>query len=280
MYNSLTYTGVRNLTIDDENLQDFYEDGKEYDFYKNEYIKVKNKKGETIYLAKWNGNNVIPIKWKQINNEFFGRITARNDEQRFAFDMLQDDSIIGKCLVGNFGTGKTFLGLSWALDAITSRKPRYDKICYIRNNCDVKDTVSLGALPSDLNAKLLPWAMPLVDILGDKEMYEEYIEEGKIVLDHMGFLRGRSFKNTIVYCTESQNLSSYHMALLVSRIGEGSCLVLDGDIRQSDKDVFTKNSGLKSMIEKFKGNPMFGVVELKINERSPFASLADLLMVD
>jgi len=272
------YTGIRELTLADEEFQKLYEDGSSYGFYKNEYVLIKDSSGVSKDWRKWDGEKLIPLRWKQIDNDYFGKIRPLNDEQRFLFDMLQDEAIIGKLVQGGFGSGKTFLSLSWALDSISERKPKYDKICYVRNPIEVKDVPNLGALPSDLNAKLLPWAMPIVDILGDESIFEEYVLRGKIVLDHLGFIRGRSFKRTIVYVNECQNISKYHLALLISRIGEGSCLIMDGDIRQVDKEIFSKKSGMASMSEALKGNPMFGMVTLKKNERSAFASLADVLM--
>ena len=93
----------------------------------------------------------------------------------------------------------------------------------VRNNVEVKDTFNLGALPSGINEKLLPYAMPAVDLLGNTTELFRLIDDGKLELLHLGFARGRSFENTIVIVDESENLTAEHAALLVSRIGKKFC---------------------------------------------------------
>ena len=276
------YTGVREVVIKPEMLQGIYEGGgQEYDFLSNEYIKFKYDDGNTAYLAKWNSGKCIPLKWKKIDNEYFGTIGPLNEEQRFWFDCLQDESIIGKFCLGKFGVGKTLIGLAWAFSEINNRKSKYQCIHYIRNNVVVRDVgADLGALPKEANDKLKPWAMEMVDVLGSEDMLDLYIEQEKVYLDYLGFCRGRSWENSIIFLEEIQNYTPYHLAVLLSRVGKNSCLIGVGDTRQTDKDVFKKNSGIAKVIEKLSGNPMFGLVTLQKNERSGFSALADLLMED
>jgi PhoH-like ATPase len=275
-----TYTGIRELIIENEKLQEFYEDGKEYGLYTNEYIKVKNTSGEVIYLARWDGEKVVPLKYNKINNEYFGTINAKNDEQKFLLNMLQDDSVVGRFCLSPFGCGKTFISLAWALNEVTSKRSKYNCIRYIRNNHILRDCNDIGFLPSGQNDKLKPWAMEIADILGDEDMLDLYIEQRKIILEYMGFCRGRSWERSIIFLEEAQNATPYQIATLMSRCGQDSCFIAVGDLRQTDKDVFTKNSGLTKAIDKLKGNPMFGLVTLQKNERSEFSSLADLLLED
>jgi len=275
-----TYTGVRELIIADDKLQEFYEDGKEYGFYTNEYIKVKNTSGNVIYLAKWNGEKVVPIKYSKINNEYFGIITPRNDEQKFLLSMLQDDSLIGRVCLSPFGCGKSFISLAWALNEVTSKRSKYNCIRYIRNNHILRDCNDIGFLPSGQNDKLKPWAMEIADILGDEDTLDLYIDQKKIILEFMGFCRGRSWERSIIFLEEAQNATPYQIATLMSRCGQDSCFIAVGDMRQTDKDIFTKNSGIEKMVNKLKGNPLFGMVALQKNERSEFSSLADLLLED
>ena len=84
-------------------------------------------------------------------------------------------------------------------------------------------------------------------------------------------------KNSIVICSEAENLTSGHIGLIVSRIGEGSSLWLDGDCKQIDSNVFVVDNGLKTAIDKLKGQKLFGYVKLEECERSETAKLADLL---
>jgi PhoH-like ATPase len=272
------YTGIRELIIKDEDLQEFYEDGEKYHFLTNEYIKVKNTQGEVIWLGKWDGGSTVQLKYRKIESEFFGRVEPRNDEQKFLFNMLQDDNLIGKICVSPYGCGKSFVSLCWALNEISSKKSKYNCLRYLRNNIIAKDTVDIGALPNSSTEKLKPWAMEIADILGSEDMLNLYIEQGKIRLENLGFCRGRSWDNSIIFLEECQNTTPYLFSLALSRTGENSCFIAVGDIRQADRETFVKNSGINKAIEKLKGNSMFGLVTLNKNERSKFSSLADLLL--
>ena len=272
------YTGFRELTIKDEDLQSFYEDGSEYNFLTNEYVKVKNEQGEVIYLGKWDGSHFIPLKYRKIDSDYFGIVSPLNDEQKFWFDCLQNDSILIKICLPKFGAGKTMTSLCWAFTEINSKKSRYKCIRYVRNNLECKDMVSVGALPGDLNQKLLPWSLEMADVLGSEDMLDLYIEQGKVRLESIGYCRGRSWENSIIFIEEIQNMSPYLLSLCQSRCGKGSCIIGVGDIRQTDKETFSKNSGVLKAIEKFKGNPLFGLVTLQKNERSEVSTMADLLL--
>ena len=96
-------------------------------------------------------------------------------------------------------------------------------------------------------------------------------------MTHLGYLRGRDIRDSILMSGESGNLTKEHVQLLLGRIGKGSALWLDGDVKQVDMPVFEKNSGLSIAIERLKGNPLFGYVHLEKTERSETAALADLL---
>lgn len=91
------------------------------------------------------------------------------------------------------------------------------------------------------------------------------------------YIRGRSFENSLVYVTEGQNMTKDIVKLLISRIGEGSELWINGDSTQIDKKIFNDNNGLTRMVEKLKGNPLFGYVWLPITERGAVANLANLI---
>lgn len=273
----MTYSGISYKTFNDEELCNFY-NNIDMGFYINEYIVVKNHQDEVIDKRRWNGESYIPLKYKSIKNDFFNTVSPLNTEQELFFDLLQNDDIIGKMVQGKFGSGKTMLTATFALDRILNRRSKQDKIVYLRNNVEVAGVPQLGSLPSDMYSKLTPYVMPLADILGSKEMLDNYVAMGRIQVEHLGFIRGRSFKNSILILSEAENVTADIMALVISRVGENSILIVDGDCRQIDKEIFRKSSGMLSMAENLKGEPMFGMVTLKKSERSPFACLADKLM--
>ena len=99
----------------------------------------------------------------------------------------------------------------------------------------------------------------------------------QLELQHLGYIRGRDIKHSIVIASEAENLTVQHVQLLIGRIGEGSQLWLDGDYKQVDKQVFKDNSGLLKVVERLAGQKLFGYVDLPISERSETARLADLL---
>ena len=162
-----------------------------------------------------------------------------------------------------------------ALDLV--QKGKVDKIIWVRNNIEVKDANPLGALPGSAYEKLIPFAGPLLDHVGGIEGLETLIQQDKIELQHLGFIRGRDIKHSIIISSEAENLTKQHVQLLLGRVAEGSQLWLDGDYRQVDKQVFKDNSGLQIAAEKLAGQSLFACVDLPISERSSTARLADLL---
>lgn len=249
-----------------------------FDTPTNGYILIPNADadGNTAGI-RWNGSRYVPIKYKKISNRFTGDIRPRNDQQRLAFDMLQNDDITVKMLAGTFGSGKTMLMVSSAIDMI--EKHKVDKLIWIRNNIEVKNTKELGALPGTLLEKLgaASFAGPLADHLGGESGLEYWIKNGQVEVAHLGFIRGRDYKNAILLVSEAENLTKEHIQLLLGRVGEGSMLWLDGDLKQTDEAVFENNSGMRKAISALTGNPHFAHVYMPKTERSETAQLADLL---
>ena len=165
--------------------------------------------------------------------------------------------------------------LAHALDLIKQEKMR--KMVWIRNGVKVKNAADIGLLPGPADDKMMPYAMPIADHVGGKENLLRLIAEEKIELENLGALRGRSWNDTIIYCSEAENLTKEHVQLLIGRVGEGSELWMNGDYRQVDGKVFETNNGLMTAIDRLKGRELFGYVKLQKTERSITASLADLL---
>ena len=154
---------------------------------------------------------------------------------------------------------------------------KFDKIVWIRNNVQVKDTDNLGALPGDAVDKLLPYVMPLADHAGGEQGVIRLIEQGRLEVIPLGFLRGRSIKNSIILCSEAENLTREQLQLIIARVDEGYNLWIDADCRQRDRLVFEKSKGIETMIDRLKDENLFSWVHLVKSERSATAALADLL---
>lgn len=247
-----------------------------FDTPTNGYILIPNADADGNTAAiRWDGVRWNPLRYKNLNTAYSGKIKPLNDQQRLAFDLLQNDDITIKLLLGVYGSGKDFLMVNHAIDLI--EKGKYDRIVWVRNTVEVKNSRSIGFLPGTANEKLMPYAGPLSDTLGGDVALERAIIDGWVKLEHLGPIRGRSYKRSIIYCSEAENLTKEHVQLLIGRVGGDSALWLNGDLRQIDDVVFESNNGLRKAIECLTGQQRFGVVYMPISERSETAKLADLL---
>lgn len=272
----MEYRGYEVIRSDDERLAEFY-GAKDniFNLLENQYLLVEDLHGKLADSYVWQNGTFRKVGYVKIGNDFTGIVKPRNAQQEVLFDMLDDKQSTVKLVTGGFGCGKTMSLVVAALDAIS--KGRFEKIIWVRNNIEVKDTTPLGSLPGDSYDKLLPFAMPLADHCGGIEGLQHLIEQDKVEIVHLGFLRGRDIKNSIILCSEAENLTKQHIQLLIGRVGEGSNLWMDADLKQRDKTAFEKSAGLELMIERLKGQKLFGYIKLLKTERSETARLADLL---
>lgn len=271
------YRGYKEVVLNDEEVTNLFssEPDNTYDTVLNEYLIAKDSEGNILKLLRNNGTKLVKVPFKVVNSRFLGKVKPRNPHQQLALDMLYNSDMTVKVITGKFGTGKDFLMCSAALDLLESGK--FEKIVYVRNNIEVKNSKPIGFLPGSYNEKLLPFAMPLADHLGGVDGLLLMIDHGQIEIVHLGFIRGRDIKNSIIICSEAENMTKEHIQLLLGRVGEGSALWLNGDFKQCDAEVFNRNSGLLAAVDKLKGHPRFGYVNLEKTERSETAAMADLL---
>lgn len=271
------YLGFKEVTLSDEELALIYQKTPGYNLgcLRNEYLVVHNKNGDIADYFRWNGTHFVQVPYKQINSRFSGKVKPRNIQQCLALDMPYNPEITINMLGGKFGTGKTFIMAATAMDLL--EKGAFDKLIYVRNNIEVKDSKPIGHLPGTANEKLMPFAMPLADHIGGVDALELMIDQGKIEIVHFGQIRGRDLKNSIIMCSEVENMTKEHIQLLIGRVGEGSVLWLDGDVKQVDMEVFRKNSGMQIALERLRGHQRFGYVKFLKTERSETAAMADLL---
>ena len=274
----MDYTGIYEASLSNEELADFYESDGEVlckQMVENQYLTLRAAgSDEVVDYYRKKGGVLHKVAFPSFKSDFCGTIKPRNPEQYCAMDFLKSDVPI-KLLTGKFGSGKTILIINWALEAI--QKNQFEKIVFIRNNVQVKDTDPLGALPNGIFDKTLPYVMPFADHCGGVEGLKMLIDSGKLEVIPLGFLRGRSIRNSILYSMESENLTKQHIQLIMGRVDEGTQLVMDGDFKQKDRTIFERSQGLETMVERLVGNEYFGYVNLKKSERSKVAQLADLL---
>jgi PhoH-like ATPase len=216
-------------------------------------------------------------------------IMARNVQQTMAMDLLLDDEVKLVSLLGAAGTGKTLLAIAAGM-AKTFVEKRYDKMLVARPIMPMgKD---IGYLPGDKDEKLSAWMQPIFDNLSyllstrgagaqhaDSKPAEQRItslmESGQLVLEPLTYIRGRSIPHQFMIIDEAQNLTPHEVKTIVSRVGEGTKIVLTGDVAQIDNPYLDASSnGLSYMIERLKGQPMVGHISLAKSERSELASIA------
>lgn len=273
-----TYTGWKHVKLTDDHLAQLYANpmANQCGLKINEYLIVEDKDGQVVDKLKWNGETLVKIQYKQIARDGV-KIKPRNDEQALAFDLLQDNNISTKIITGIFGAGKDFCMVACALEQI--RIGKADRVVFMRNNVGVKDVEKIGFLPNGMDEKLMPFYMNVADNLcGGLFQFEALLKQGVFSFEYLGFVRGRSYQNTIIISSEAENLTTAHVALMLGRVGENSQLWLNGDFAQVDSALFEKDSGLRAAIEKLAGHPLFGYVHFTKCERSKTSELAQLLL--
>lgn len=269
------YLGYREIEMTNDELGDFYANYYDFSFLNiNEYGLIKN--GEEILdTICYQGDTLRHVRWPLIKDRRGEYIKPRNLYQAMAIDLLQDEKTKVKLLRGVYGSGKDLLMTAAALALVT--KGKFKKVVFIRPNVTVANVPDIGYLPGDTDEKLAWTLGPIMDKVGGEPQLKTLLNNGMIENIPLLYIRGRSFENSIIYVTEGQNMTSDVVKLLISRVGEGSELWINGDSRQVDKQIFDKDNGLSLMIERLKGNPLFGYVWLPLTERGEVANLANLM---
>lgn len=248
---------------------------KGFDLHENEYFLVEDNYGKIIDKFCYQNGKLRKVKYGIIDNQYVGQIKPRNLQQQLAVDMLQDDISKVKLIRGVFGSGKDLLMLGEALTQL--ERGKFDKIIFLRSNITVKELPDIGALPGTADEKLAWTLGPLYDKVGGEQGLQTMITDGKLEAPPLLYIRGRSFEHCLVYVTEGQNMTQELTKLIISRVGDGSELWINGDSKQTDKKIYDTNNGLTHMVDRLKGNPLFAYMWLPITERGPVSNLANLL---
>ena len=169
-------------------------------------------------------------------------LVPRTDKQKDLLDALREYSQV--FILGPAGTGKTYVTATYASDLYTTKE--IDKIVITRPHVAVGK--ELGFLKGDLQEKTMPWALPVLDVLEKhlgKGAVETGIKNGNIEMAPLALMRGRSFDNAFIIVDESQNITTHELKMLLTRVGEGTTIVLNGDSQQSD---LKETDGLSKVI--------------------------------
>lgn len=229
--------------------------------------------------------NPFTQKIKKVEKEVNFGIHPRNAEQTFAFEILNDPDIKLVGLTGKAGTGKTLLALASAL----KQNKIYGQILLARPIVSLSNR-DLGYLPGDEKQKIAPYMQPLFDNLNviksqlgqnspDLRLIDELQKTGRLEIEALAFIRGRSLTETFCIIDEAQNLTPHEVKTIITRAGENTKMVFTGDLQQIDSPYLDMQSnGLAYMIDKMRGQNIFGHVNLVKGERSELSELASNLL--
>ncbi|MFJ8625580.1 PhoH family protein [Kitasatospora sp. NPDC093550] len=212
--------------------------------------------------------------------EAFG-LRGRSAEQRVALDLLLDPDIGIVSMGGRAGTGKSALALCAGLEAVLERR-QHRKVMVFRPLYAVGGQ-ELGYLPGSEAEKMGPWAQAVFDTLSavtTPDVIEEVISRGMLEVLPLTHIRGRSLHDAFVIVDEAQSLERNVLLTVLSRIGQGSRVVLTHDVAQRDNLRVGRYDGVVAVVEKLKGHPLFAHITLTRSERSPIAALVTEMLED
>lgn len=273
------YKGYIEKVVSDEELANVYQAPSDNIFNSkiNEYTIMYDASHHFIDTVKWDGEAYKSIVKKNFGFESksFGKVKPLDEIQRCAFDSINNNVIT--MIYGRAGSGKTTIPLAYA-EAMMD-KEKFSQIVFVYSYDTLKGARELGFEKGSHEEKLLNYGAIgniLATKYGDADSVEFALSQGTIDIIPTANIRGVDFRDKFVFVTEAQNLDVYTLKTLIQRCGEGTKLVLEGDLlEQSDTSV--NGSGMKRFIEVFGGTKYAGIIKLKENYRSEFGEIADLM---
>ena len=276
------YTGYTQVLVDDQIIDRFYEKQSVYledvNLQPNQYVMMVSSANEKKTALGKFINSSMPLEQLLKGAKIWG-IKPRNKEQQFLMDALMDPKIQIVTAIGKAGSGKTICAIAAALEqTIDERNQTYSRVIVSRPVQPLgKD---IGFLPGTMEEKMSPWLMPIQDNLqflmgNDKVTLDIYMQKGTIEIEALTYIRGRSISNAFIIIDEAQNLTTHELKTIITRVGEGTKIVLTGDVEQIDNVYIDATSnGLTHAVEKFKKFELASHVTLNKGERSKVATFA------
>ena len=277
------YTGYQDITMSEEEMAAFYSHPTEnlYGLETNEYLIVRDSNQVIVDTLCWTGEEYRKLNYNTFESSFFGKVKPFKDDiyQAIFADSLMNNTIT--LVKGPAGSGKSYLSLAYLLSELEHN--RIDRIIIFCNTLATKNSAKLGYYPGSREEKLLDSQIGnfLVSKIGSKTMVEEMIADETLILLPLSDVRGydTSGLRAGVYITEAQNMDIGLMKLTLQRIGEDSICIIDGDCRsQVDLVAFEGDqNGMKRVSKVFRGEDIYGEVELRKIHRSKLAQIAEKL---
>ena len=276
------FEGYTTILVDDQLIDRFYEKQSVYlenkGLFPNQYVMMVSSSNEKKTALGRYVSEAMPLRQLLKSHKIWG-IKPRNKEQQFLMDALMDPAVQIVTVIGKAGSGKTICAIAAGLEqTIDETTQEYTRVIVSRPVQPLgKD---IGFLPGSLEEKMTPWLMPIQDNLqflmgNDKITLDIYMQKGTIEIEALTYIRGRSISNAFIIIDEAQNLTAHELKTIITRVGEGTKIVLTGDVEQIDNVYIDATSnGLTHAVEKFKKFELASHVTLHRGERSKVATFA------
>jgi PhoH-like ATPase len=288
------WSGVAEVVVDAEAVNQFYAQGVVPlapggpPPPPNEFVLLRDRDNpQHSAVGKFSAPRQAYVPLIKLPKEGIWGIRPRNKEQSFALDLLLNDEIRLVTIVGKAGTGKTLLAIAAGLHK-TMEESAYQKLLVSRPIFPLGRDI--GYLPGSVEEKLNPWMQPIFDNVeylmnlsrSDKKLgrgYHELVDLGILEIEPLTYIRGRSIPNQFMIVDEAQNLTPHEVKTIITRVGDGTKIVLTGDPYQIDNPyVDQTNNGLVHVVNHFKQEKLAAHVTMSKGERSPLAELAANLL--
>lgn len=267
----MTYKGYKTIKGNSNEINIAMENIDISEWYTNEYLIIENTEDGTFKELRFDGENFTSLKLPP--SSF---IKGKNSLQRCALDILNNPDITVAAILGNYGSGKSYLAMQMALYAVRE-KGWQSFILGVREPCG--EGRELGYLKGDFEDKNKVWTLPLIQQLDGKEIEANKLTyEGVLSFNIPTYMKGTSYANTVMIIDEAEDLTEKQIRLIGTRVAEGSRIIFDGDFRQSS----TKGNGypLLKMCEELRGNPLFACITLEDDVRSETSKMFANLFQD
>lgn len=275
------YTGHIKMTLSEEAMAMFYQhpEVNMFDLKVNQYATIWNEDGEMVDIVYWNGERFIKVTFNSFDSKWFGKVKpyATDPYQQMVCDSFKRNKIT--MVKGPAGSGKTYLSLGYLMSQL--EHGRIDKIIVFCNTVATKNSAKLGYLPGTRDEKLLDSQIGnlLISKFGGRMAVEKMIYDEQLLLLPFSDIRGYDTNgmNAGIYISEAQNLDISLMKLALQRIGEDSICIIDGDEKTQVDDIAFAgaNNGMRRLSKVFRGEDIYGEVELQQIHRSRIASIAE-----
>ncbi|MGL1888313.1 MAG: PhoH family protein [Reichenbachiella sp.] len=246
----------------------------------NNYYILKSTKSSALSFY-----NPVTKEMAHVEKKGVYGIKPKNGEQAFAIHAMTNPAVRLVAITGIAGTGKTLMALASALE----QRKEYKQI-YIARPIVPLSNKDIGYLPGDIKSKLNPYMEPLWDNLKFiqnqwKETEKEYsrltemVNQEKVLITPLAYIRGRSLSNIYFIVDEAQNLTPHEVKTIITRAGENCKIVFTGDVNQIDTPYLdSQSNGLTYLVDRLQGQELFAHITLEKGERSELANLANDLL--